>query len=208
MEIYSVKKGKHYFNGDRLQLATVAYSIFILSIAASFLTVWWAFIPGLALSVFLWSLAKEEIVLDSRRIMFSKDCAYRLDENYDQVNKLYGFSEGFHHWNSARFGWRCIDGENIEILAYCYVNGERIIKPMMKCKTDSWIFCNLQNKEDKYIFKTLDIKNNGFVIYVDKSKKKSYYNLFKAFIYKLFPYFGGKIVAPKDMKIFMVKLKK
>ncbi len=207
MEIYSVKKGKHYFNGDRLQLATVSYAILLLSIFFSVIVTWWAFIPGLVISCFLWNLAKEELNLDSRRVMFSKSCTYKLDENYDQVNKLFGFSEGFHHWNSARFGWRCLDGENIEILAYCYVNGERIITPMMKCKTDSWIFCNIQNKKDKYIFKTLDIRNNGFVTYVDKPIKKNIYSLFKVFIYKLFPYFGGKIAAPKDMRIFMVKLK-
>lgn len=207
MEIYSIKKGKHYFSGDKLQAATFAYSILFLSLVFSFTSLWWAFIPGFCVSAFLWNLMNKDCRLDSRRVMFSKQCTYKLSENYDQVNKLFGFSEGFHHWNSARFGWRCVDGETIEILAYCYVNGERIIKPMMKCKADSWIFCNLQNKKDKYVFRTLDIKNNGFVVYINKSTKRSFYTLFKVFIYKLFPYFGGKIPAPQDMKIFMVKLK-
>jgi len=207
MEIYAIKKNKHYSSGDRFQFATIAYSLAILSILLSFFVVWWAFLPGLFISIFLWSIAKEDSKSESKRVMFSRDCIYKLDRNYDQINKLFGISEGYHHWNSARFGWRCIDAETIEILAYCYIDGERIVKPIMKCKPDSWFFCNLQNKEDKYIFKTLDIKNNGYIVYVNKANKKSFKNIFSVFIYKLFPYFGGEIVAPQNMKIFMVNLK-
>ncbi|MFT4737440.1 MAG: hypothetical protein ACJAZM_000334 [Cyclobacteriaceae bacterium] len=52
-----------------------------------------------------------------------------LEENQYDVNKLLGFSDcnSQHHEHSARFGWRWLD-DDLEILAYCYVSGERIVE--------------------------------------------------------------------------------
>ena len=33
-------------------------------------------------------------------VMFDETCLYTLEENFDQVNKLIGVSQGMHHQNS------------------------------------------------------------------------------------------------------------
>ena len=207
MKLYSIKKGKYYFRGDKIQPVLLQYPLTIAAIIMSFvLGNWWLLIAAPVIFFAFYSLIQSEAVSDSVRVYFFPSCTYRLSENYDQVNKLYGFSEGFHHWNSARIGWRCVDGENIELLAYCYINGQRVIKPMIKCKPETWVFCNIQNKNSKYVFKALTPNNQSITVSVDKDKKFSVYNLFKLFMYKLYPYFGGKIAAPHDMSLYIIKL--
>ena len=78
---------------------------------------------------------------------------------------------------------------------------------MIKCKTDTWVFCNIQNKSSKYVFKALSPNNQSITVSVDKDKGFSFYSLFKLFIYRLFPYFGGKMPAPHDMSLYTIKLK-
>ena len=207
MKLYSIKKGKYYFKGDKMQPAILQYGLVFASlILAIVLGNWWFVLGAAAIFFAFYSLYQSELVSDSVRVYFFPNCTYQLSENYDQVNKLYGFSEGFHHWNSARIGWRCIDGENIELLAYCYVNGKRIIKPMIKCKPDSWVFCNIQNKNSKYVLKALSPNNQSITVSIDKDKKFYIYDLFKLFMYRLYPYFGGKIAAPHDMNLYIIKL--
>lgn len=207
MELYTVKKGKYYFQGDRWQPALLQYSlILICSILAIIFKNWWliAAIPIIFFCFF--AFLENKIKMESRRVFFLPTCKYQLSTNYDQVNKLFGFAEGFHHWNSARIGWRCTDGENIELLAYCYINGLRVIKPLIKCKTENWIFCNIQSKGSKYVFKALDPQHNSITVSVDKDKKLTIYSFFKLFIYKLLPYFGGSISAPHDMGLYLINL--
>jgi hypothetical protein len=63
-----------------------------------------------------------------KRVKFDKSAQYQLN-NVDQfdINKLFGISYGFHHKNSARFGWRWSTRmEKIEILAYVYRDGKRV----------------------------------------------------------------------------------
>jgi len=208
MKLYSVKKGKYYFQGDKFQICILQYALTLIGIVLAIYFSSWLIALISVISFFaFYSFLQSKTISDSIRVYFFQNCTYKLTENYDQVNKLYGFSEGFHHWNSARIGWRCTDGENIELLAYCYINGERVIKPMITCKPDSWIFCNIQNKTNKYVFKALSPNNQSITVSVDKDKSFSYYSLFKLFIYRLFPYFGGKISAPHDMNIYMIRLK-
>jgi hypothetical protein len=207
MELYSVKKGKYYFRGDKLQATVIQCFLTILGITLSIvLWNWWYLLGGLLAYLCFFGLIQSETTSTSMRVYFSKNCLYKLEENYDQVNKLFGFSEGFHHWNSARIGWRCVDGENIELLAYCYVNKKRIIKPMLTCKPETWVFFNIQNKGSKYVLKALVPNNNSITVSVDKDKKAAIYGIFKLFIYRLYPYFGGKIAAPHDMDLKIIKL--
>ena len=208
MEVYSVKKGKFYFNGDKIQPIFFQYILtFILIFFSIRLHGWIELIAAIAFYVYITLFIKKETKMDSMRVYFLPNCTYQLSTNYDQVNKLFGFSEGYHHWNSARIGWRCTDGEKIELLAYAYINGQRIIKPMITCRPETWVFCNIQNQPSKYIFKALDPSGNNITVSIDKPKKISIYSFFKLFIYRLFPYFGGSISAPHDMKLYLLKLK-
>ena len=143
----------------------------------------------------------------SMRVYFFQTCAYQVTNNYDQINKLFGFSQGPHKWNSARIGWRCKDGEFIELFAYCYIDGKEIVKPLLRCKPESWVFCNIQNRSSKYVFKVLTPNGKGVTMSIDKNQKLSIYSFFKLFIYRLFPYFGGKKPSPCDMKLYLIKLK-
>lgn len=131
---------------------------------------------------------------------FNSTCLYQLDgsDKYD-INKLFGMSTSwYHHKNSCRFGWRCIDGENIEILAYVYVDGVRqtyldsqilgTVKPNQKF----YASININKDKDKYLF---NFDNNSF-IEVDYKPAKIF-----PFKYKLYPYFGGNKTAPHDMEI-------
>ena len=207
MNLYTVNQGKYYFKGDKFQFAYVQYALFLIGIILGIVLGSWWYIFG---AVFIFSafyfIFSAQTETDSSRVYFYPNCKYQLSENYDQVNKLFGFSEGFHHWNSARIGWRCTDGEFIELIAYAYIDGVRVIKPMIKCKTETWVFCSIQNKSSKYVFKALSPNNQSITISIDKSKKISIYSFFKLFIYRLFPYFGGKIPAPHKMDLSLIKL--
>jgi len=124
------------------------------------------------------------------KVMFDETCLYKLEENYDQINKLIGISQGMHHRNSARYGWRCIDGKKIELLSYCYINKKRQWKLIRTVSVNRWIKIKLSITDDAYVFKTgskeVIVKRNSSAMKLGVM---------------LNPYFGGKIAAPHNMKI-------
>lgn len=208
MELYAVKKEKHYFRGDKFEPLLIPYLLFLIGsivgiCLASLLTTLSFVLAIIIYGAFIQDLFKKT----SMRAYFLPTCLYQLSTNYDQVNKLFGISEGFHHKNSARIGWRCLDGEKIEILAYAYVYGQRVIKPMISCKTQQWVFCHIENKPSKYVFKALTANGESITVSIDKPKKLFIYQIFKLFIYRLYPYFGGQQTAPHDMSLYLIKLR-
>ena len=45
------------------------------------------------------------------------------------IQKITGFSRGWHHWNSIRLGYNRSDGAKfVRLFMYAYVNGNRVIK--------------------------------------------------------------------------------
>lgn len=207
MSLYTIKKGKFYSKGNKMQPLYMQYGLLILGIVLGItLDSWWYILGGLMAFICINSLALSETASDTRKVYFSPSCAYkRLPTNYDQVNKLYGFSEGHHQKNSARIGWRCTDGVNIELVAYAYVDGVNIRKPMIKVPTETWVLCNIQNQANKYVFKAISLKNQSVTITIEKGKKTLLSRFLKLFMYRLFPYFGGKIPAPNDMSLQLIK---
>lgn len=134
-------------------------------------------------------------------VKFNKSCAYFLNEidQYD-VNKLFGFSNGFfHHQDSVRFGWNYLD-HKIVIYAYIYENGKRI----------SSYICRLELETENKL--TIFVENDCYVFQVEKLKTglKSKVKIFKSkkftFGYNLWPYFGGNNAAPHDMSIELTKV--
>lgn len=135
-------------------------------------------------------------------IIFGDSCLYDL-QNQDQldINKLFGFSRGHHHYNSYRFGWRCIDNK-IELLAYIYRNGKRINE------WDEDIHLTFLNVEQLYKL-TLKSFNNrcyfqvsdgfGQLVAIRDFPHLTRFNLG----YILNPYFGGTSVAPHNMEIMI-----
>jgi hypothetical protein len=116
-----------------------------------------------------------------------------IDENQYDVNKLLGFSDcsSQHHEHSARFGWRWLD-DDLEILAYCYVSGERIVEYVGSVELNQESTYQIRLENDSYVFQ-LD-HYPEVVIQRDKPCDKGFY-------YMLWPYFGGDETAPHNIEI-------
>ena len=151
---------------------------------------------------------------------FYGDCIYRLSENRDQINKLTGWSYKFfpfydkeskswragHQKDSVRFGWRCIDGEEIEIVAYVYVDGVRKSKSLFSVNQEEWVHLKFKETDSYYNFKV--IKENGESSMAKFKKNGTRKGFLGLFIYRLYPYFGGRMPAPHSMTIELKYFKK
>lgn len=146
-------------------------------------------------------------------VKFTASCRYDLGnaDQYD-INKLIGigYARGwfrlktawwkfrkYHHKDSARFGWRYwADRKQIELWAYCYVNGRREIKQLCFCEIGKEYRLRLQVLALSYYFDVYEpssVKAAGIVT-VER-------NHHKRFKYRLGCYFGGQSRAPHDMTI-------
>lgn len=145
-------------------------------------------------------LFRFKLLFDCKRmvqqVIFKKSCLYVLPfPDKLAINKLFGFSYGLHHNNSARFGWHCVE-DHIALFAYCYINGKRqekfitLVKPEQEYK----LMISVSNK--KYVFTVFEGKSL-IQRTIDKPN-----NLFKIG-YKLWPYFGGNRKAPHTMEILL-----
>ena len=128
-----------------------------------------------------------------------KDTAIYTDETPDRfdVNKLFGFSIGLHHKNSYRFGWNCLENK-IHIYAYCYVNGERVIKDICVVDTNAEYKFIIKLNKGKCIFSVIDSTYKLNLSIIDIPTKK-------VFGYELWPYFGGNKTAPQKIDIELIK---
>jgi hypothetical protein len=136
------------------------------------------------------------------KAMFDKSCLYNLKsiDNYD-INKLFGFSTThYHHRQSARVGWRCLDGENIQIVTYSYKDGlfhrEQVLGTV---KPGEEFLCSIEDVEDYYIYRFT--KGNEDVVVKDEKMPDWF-----LFHYLLWPYFGGNNPAPHDMKLYLKRV--
>lgn len=132
-------------------------------------------------------------------VKFTDSCRYDLgNEDQFDTNKLVGI--GYlpgHHKDSARFGWRYwTDRKEIELTAYCYVNGRRVIQHVCFCKIGKEYRLRLQVLATCYYFDVYEageMKSAGIVT-IERGHNKH-------FKYRLGTYFGGNQVAPHEMKI-------
>lgn len=126
--------------------------------------------------------------------IFNESSKYQSNNEANQwdINKLYGFSEcnTQHHNNSARFGWRWLDG-NLEIHAYVYNDGERYTKFINNANLNQVHSYSIEIKEKSYIFRMDDN-----IVIMDRTNKCDVGGY-----YMLYPYFGGDEKAPHDITI-------
>lgn len=129
-----------------------------------------------------------EAIFDSTAIYKTKDPIQQFS-----TNKLLGFADcnSFHHENSARFGWQWLN-DQLEILAYTYVNGEGIEEFIGTVEIGKTSNYQINITDDNYIF-TLD---DYPPVYMDRMKPCDI-----GVYYMLYPYFGGQEVAPHDILI-------
>jgi hypothetical protein len=126
---------------------------------------------------------------------FNETAIYDLGDKALQSNKnkLMGFSDcnSMHHENSARFGWQWFDNK-LEIYAYCYVNGERKEEFIGTVNINEENLYEIQITDDAYVF----YLNNERVSTIERGTVCD-----QGIYYMLYPYFGGSVPAPHDVRI-------
>jgi hypothetical protein len=136
-----------------------------------------------------------------RRTVVFSDATYWI-EGLDMLdtNKLFGlaFLPAGVHKESARFGWRYDNARSIILSAYCYINGERIIKDLCKVPQFYRITCALYIQPENYVFDVLIDGRPMANEYVPKFHKLKW-------AYPLGVFFGGNQAAPRAIKIELLK---
>jgi hypothetical protein len=141
----------------------------------------------------------------SYKVSFDKSCAYNIDTDQSDINKLFGFSYGLHHHQSDRIGWRYIPTENkrndIEILLYSYENGVRYSTPITKITIGDVVNIHLDVQIHNGYRRVYAAVNNKYVdILLQYDKPLIDYG------YTLGTYFGGNRTAPHTMTINIRKI--
>ncbi|WP_425390704.1 hypothetical protein [Ekhidna sp.] len=143
----------------------------------------------------LWKMQSLQSKALNFSVIFDQSAIYQAatKENQHDIHKLMGFSDcnSTHHDNSARFGWRWLDGK-LEIHAYAYVAGERITQYIGDVALNEPNDYQLQITEDEYVF---------YLQGYDPVRITREAPCSKGLYYMLFPYFGGNEVAPHDILI-------
>lgn len=126
---------------------------------------------------------------------FDNSCRYIFENTgfQDCKNKLLGFSDcnSMHHENSARFTWQWFNNQ-MEIYAYCYVNGERIEKFIGVVELEKENRYEIELTSDAYLFRLNDQES----VSIARSATCD-----KGLYYMLWPYFGGTLPAPHNMHL-------
>lgn len=160
--------------------------------------------PFFAIGKPIW-VAKNETTEIEDEFMFTDSCLFDLkDEDQGDVNKLLGFSIGWHHKTSFRFGWRPILAEKtVEIVAYEYHDGVRqVTKPLCRIKPFKWICCKLTYDPVNHLtlYKITHLQDN--FVYVDNKAFVADLKKDHGLGYTLGIYFGGNEKAPQDILIY------
>lgn len=129
---------------------------------------------------------------------FEQSCFYDkalLGSDSMDINKLYGLSDCFahHQRHSVRIGWRPIDAEIMELFAYVYSNGERIIQSI-----------GTVNQYEEFVVK-IDLYGDHYDVWFKDSQFKlpRSKRCGAGTYYRLFPYFGGNKGAPHWMALWL-----
>ncbi|MEJ8802263.1 hypothetical protein [Pontibacter sp. H249] len=132
-----------------------------------------------------------EATFDSSAVYTTSD-----PKNQADINKLYGMSDckTKHHTNSARFGWRWYNNQ-LEILAYTYVNKKREFKLIRAVEIGQPVTYELKLEDNQYVFTV-----NGTKVVMPRSCNGTGDG------YLLYPYFGGDETAPHTIKIAIKNL--
>ncbi|HYC86464.1 MAG TPA: hypothetical protein VEB86_14625 [Chryseosolibacter sp.] len=138
-------------------------------------------------------------MLQSNRLRFEatfdQSAIYDFNDQAMQTNKnkLMGFADcnSMHHENSARFGWQWYNNQ-LEIYAYCYVNGNRVEEFLGTVQPGVVNNYEIELTADAYVF----YLNNEQITSIGRSVDCD-----KGAYYLLYPYFGGSLPAPHDVTI-------
>ena len=131
------------------------------------------------------------------RAKFDESAVYDFGDDALQSNKnkLLGFSDcnSLHHENSARFAWQWFN-DRLEIYAYCYVNGIRVEEYIGAVNLHEENIYEIRLTEEAYVF----YLNNKKATEIQRGAGCN-----TGVYYMLYPYFGGAIPAPHDVRIVL-----
>lgn len=139
-----------------------------------------------------------------RNVLFDNSCRYDLPiADADDVNKLFGI--GYlpgHHTDSARWGWNYNQAtRKVRLFAYCYVDGERVIKFVAEVAPYRLINLSIDVIGDVYSFTVYDAYN-GYHVLGGLDVKFGHRQRFG---YRLGCFFGGNNAAPQEINIEIKK---
>lgn len=153
-----------------------------------------------------------KIYWDTKWLSFDDTIRYDLgEEDQADVNKLFGFSYGYHHKNSDRIGFRYnIQKSNVELILYSYANGKRlpsIVIGDIEINEPFTVSLRVELQDDKRIINTKIVPMRPdasreyenlktYSTTIDDTKSKN-----KFFKYSLGLYFGGNRTAPHNILI-------
>lgn len=132
------------------------------------------------------------------RVRFNETAVYTtvLAGNQADINKLWGFSEGFNNqYNSARFGWTWYNNA-LRLHAYVYNKGVRAYQELTTVSIGEEVDCSIRVSGGSYIFTA-----KGISVTMARGGSGS-----NASGYQQFPYFGGDETAPHFISIDIASL--
>ncbi len=127
------------------------------------------------------------------KVRFNESAIYTtvLPGNQADINKLWGFSEGFNNqYNSARFGWTWYNNA-LRLHAYVYNKGVRGYKEITSIGIGEEVDCSIKISGSSYIFTA-----KGISVSMGRGGSGT-----SASGYQQFPYFGGDETAPQLITI-------
>ena len=136
-----------------------------------------------------------------KTICFDDSFKYDIDTDQTDINKMFGFSYGYHHHNSDRIGWRYTPNKNqVEILLYSYDQKKVIKKHITFVDLNDVIKIGLTVIKDHYT------KERNVIVYLYQNNSFSHFNYVfycpsSVINYSLGWYFGGNRCAPHNIKI-------
>lgn len=139
------------------------------------------------------------------KVCFGSSCAYDIDTDQRDVNKLFGVSYGWHHNQSDRIGWRYAptahEREDIEIVLYSYENGRRCTFPICKVEIGDTFTIKLNTKVyNGYRRANIVVKGHNITIMHKHTNQRFSWG------YTLGAFFGGNRTAPHTIKFDLSKV--
>ena len=119
-----------------------------------------------------------------------------IPENQYDINKLWGFTEGFNNqYNSARIGWSW-NNDALRLYGYVYAKGVRHMQEITAISIGTDITCSIRLETNTYLFTV-----NGVSISLPRGLSTT-----QASGYQQYPYFGGDETAPHLITILIKPL--
>jgi len=121
------------------------------------------------------------------------------------THKLYGMAFGFDlHYRSIRLGWQTMGGEMVKLYAYNYLDGKRYWTELCTIHCyENYRILMYRESDEMYEIRVYQGEGKtdligGTVVPMEKK--------YDGLRFKLFPYYGGKLTAPNEVRIYIKEI--